>query len=227
MDAPVQKFLADKFVSVWIDDKKDDQLAAKLGLSQEGYPNIAVYDGAGDYVGRVIGFPGKDAWFKEVQDKWSVGEKLATAKAAAEKDPSTWGAYATLLTEIPGREKDALAAICRLPEDKRGKEYDAAKASLLASVAWADADGALKATTKSAKNMDDLKAAAPTALPIVDAWLKDHAGKNAKLDPAAFAKKGGLLVLLDRKPEAIELATKILRDWPDSPQAQSILRGMR
>lgn len=227
MDATVQQFLSDNFVPVWIEDKKDDMMAAKLGLSQEGYPNIAMYDGAGEYLGRVIGFGGRDPWFKDVQETWKVSGTLATAKASAEKDPTAWAGYSTLVAGIAGREGDALTALDRVPEAKRDAAFASARASLVAKAAWVDAEKALRATTKDAKGVEDMKAAAPKGLAIVEAWLKEHAGKNAKLDPAPLAKKGALLLLLDRKAEAIEIATKILHDWPESPQAQSILRGMR
>ena len=223
----MQTFLSDKFVPVWIDDKKTDKLATKLGISEEGYPNVAVYDGAGEYLGRVIGFGGLEPWFKEVKETWKASDQLATAKAAAEKDPSAWAGYSTIVAGIAGREEDALAALDRVPEAKRAKTFAADRSSLEATLAWVDAEKALRATTKDAKGLDDMKSAAPKGLAIIDAWLKEHAGHNAKLDAASLAKKGGLLVLLDRKPEAIEIATKILHDWPDSPQAQAILRGLR
>ncbi len=201
--------------------------AAKLGLSQEGYPNIAVYDAESEYLGRVIGFGGRDPWFKQVKDTWQVGEKLAGAKADAAKDPAAWAAFAALVAEIPGREKDALAAIEKIPEASRGKDYAATRAGLAARFAWTDVEKALRASAKDAKSPDDLKKAAPKGLELIDGWLKDHGGANAKSDPAAWARKGGLLVLLERKSEAIEIATKILHDWPESPQAQALLRGLR
>lgn len=223
----MQKFLAEKFVAVWIDDKKTDQFAAKLGLSQEGYPNIAMYDAGGDYLGRVIGFGGRDPWWKDVEGTWKTGEALTEARAAAEKDPALWVDYATKLAAINGREKDAMAALERVPQDKRGKDYEAARDAFGAKAAWLEAEKALRATTKDAKNVDDMKAAAPKGLALVDGWIKEHGGKNAKVDPVALAKKGGLLVLLARTSEAIEIAVRILHDWPDSPQATAILRGLR
>jgi hypothetical protein len=72
-----------------------------------------------------------------------------------------------------------------------------------------------------------MKAAAPKGLAIIDAWMKDHAGKNAKIDPGALAKKGAILTMLARTSEAIEIAVRILHEWTDSPQAAAILRGMR
>lgn len=227
MDAEIQRYLTEKFVPVWIEDKKDDLFAAKLGLSQEGYPNIAVYDADSEYLGRVIGFGGRDPWFKQVQDAWSVSAKLAGAKDAAAKDPTAWAAFATLVAEIPGREKDAVAALEKIPEASRTKEFEATRAGFVAKLAWIEVDKAIRASTKDAKTPDDAKKAAPKSLELIDGWLKDHGGKNAKADPVAWARKGALLVLLDRKPEAIEVAAKLLHDWPDSPQVQALLRGLR
>ncbi len=201
--------------------------AAKLGLAQVGYPNIAVYDGEGEYLGRVIGFGGRDSWFKNVQETWGESEKLSTLKAAAEKDPARWCAYATEVGTIAGREKDAMAALDRIPEDRRDADYKAVHASLAASVAWTESEKAVGALTKTVKTQDDFKAAAPKILAIVESWLQEFQGASAKLDPLVLAKKGQCLVILERKPEAIEVAQKILHDWPDSPQAQNILRSLR
>jgi len=223
----VQKFLGDRFVPVWIEDKKDDMFAAKLGLSQEGYPNIAIYDADAEYLGRVIGFGGKDPWFKQVKDVWQVGEKVTAAKADAAKDPAAWAAFASLIAEIPGREKDALAALEKIPEASRPKDYDTTHAGFAARGAWTDVEKALRASTKDAKSPDDVKKVAPKSIEAIDGWLKDHGGASAKADPVAWARKGALLVLLERKPEAIEVAGKILHDWPESPQAQALLRGLR
>ena len=217
----------DRFVAVRIEDKKDDMFAAKLGLSQEGYPNIAVYDAESEYLGRVIGFGGKEPWFKQVGDTVAVSEKLAAAKASAAKDPAAWSAFAALVGEIPGREQDALASLDKVPEASRGKDFEASRAAVVAKVAWLDVEKEIRASTKDAKTPDAFKVAAPKNLERIDAFLKDHAGKNAKLDPVAWARKGSLLVLLDRKADAIEVATKLLKEWPDSPQAQALLRGMR
>jgi hypothetical protein len=175
----------------------------------------------------VIGFGGKDPWFKQVKDTWQVGEKLAAAKADAVKSPALWAAYATLVAEIPGREKDALAAIDRVPEADRTKDFAAGRAGLVSKIAWADTEKALRANTKDAKTPDAFKAAAPKGLEIVEAWIKEHGGANPKADAVAWARKGGFLVLLERKAEAAEVAVKILHDWPDSPQTQALLRGLR
>lgn len=226
-NADVQRFVGERFVAVQIDDKKDDLFAAKLGLSQEGYPNIAMYDVGGEYLGRVIGFGGRDSWFKQVGDVWKVGEKLAGAKADAEKDPAAWAAYAALVAEIAGREKDALAALEKIPEASRATDYAATHAGIAAKSAWAEVEKGIRASTKDAKTPDDMKKVAPTNLERIEGWLKEHGGANAKTDPAAWARKGSLLVLLERKPEAVEVAMKILKEWPDSPQAQALLRGLR
>lgn len=227
MDAEIQKFVGDRFVPVWIEDKKDDPLAVKLGLSQEGYPNIAVYDVGNEYLGRVIGFGGKEPWFKSVKETWQVGEKLSGAKAAATKDPALWGAFATLVSDIPGREKDALAAIDRVPEADRAKDFAASRAALASKSAWTDTEKALRANTKDVKTPEAAKAAAPKGLELIEAWIKDFGGTNPKADPVAWARKGSLLVLLEHKAEAAEVAAKILHDWPDSPQTQALLRGLR
>jgi len=223
----VKKFLAEHVVPVWIDDKKDDPLAAKLGLSQEGYPNIAVYDGAGEYLGRVIGFAGRDPWFKGVEETWAVGAKIAAAKAAATADPVAWSAFAAVVGEIPGREKDARDAMERIPEAKRPPDYAATHASWDARAAWVDVEKSLRKAMQTVKSPDDAKALAPKQLEAVEAWIKDHGGASAKADAVAWSRKGSYLVLLDRKAAAVEVAVKILHDWPESPQAQAILRGLR
>lgn len=223
----MKKFLGERFVPVWIDDKQDDMFAAKLGLSQEGYPNIAVYDGASEYLGRVIGFRDRDAWFKNVQDTWAVSAKIADVKAAAEKDAALWGKVAEVYEGIPGREKDALSAVEKIPEAKRPADYAAAHASLEAKAAWVEVDLAIKATTKDAKKPEDVKAAAPKGLALLEAWIQDHGGKNAKLDPMAWARKGNFMMILDRKGEAMDIVAKIFKEWPDSAPAQNILRSLR
>ena len=221
------KFLNERFVAVRIEDKKDDLFAAKLGLSQEGYPNVAVYDAESEYLGRVIGFGGKEPWFKQVGEAWQVSAKLADAKAAAAKDPATWAAFADLVGEIPGREKDALTALDRIPEASRGKDFGANRAAFASKLAWIDVDRAIRASTKDAKTPDAFKVAAPGNLERVEAFLKEFGGQNPKVDPIAWSRKGSLLMMLDRKADAIEVVTKLLKDWPESPQAQSVLRSMR
>jgi hypothetical protein len=227
VDAEVKKFLAEKFVPVWVDDKQDDKFAAKLGLPNEGYPNVAVYDGAGEYLGRVIGFGGKDPWFANVKEVWKVGEVLGEAREAARKDPAKWALYATAVGEIPGREKDALDALEKVPAAKRGKDFAATKASFAARAAWAATDRDAKAALQGVKSPDDMKKAAPKALALVESWLQEHAGKNPKTDPTALARKGFFLVVLEKKAEAAEIAAKILKDFPDSKEALSILRALR
>jgi hypothetical protein len=227
VDAEVQTFLEKRFVPVWIDDKKDDMFAAKVGLSQEGYPNVAMYDGEGEYLGRVIGFGGRDPWFENVKDTWSVSEALAGAKASASKDPAGWSAVAALLDGIAGREKDALGALEKVPEGKRSAEFSSLRASYAAKAGWADVERSIRKTMSGVKNPEEAKAAAPKVLEQVETWLGAHGGANAKLDPAVWARKGYFLVLADRKPEAAKAALKILSEWPESPQAQAILRAMR
>lgn len=217
----------ERYVAVRIEDKKDDMFAAKLGLSQEGYPNVAVYDAEREYLGRVIGFGGKEPWLKQLGDATAMSGKIADAKAAAAKDPVTWAAFAALVGEIPGREQDALAALDQVPEAGRAADFAAIRGAFAAKLAWIGVEKEIRASTKDAKTPEAVKAAAPGNLERIDAFLKEHGGRNAKLDPAVWSRKGALLMQLDRKAEAIEVATRILKDWPDSPQALGILRGLR
>lgn len=223
----MKKFLADRFVPVWIEDKQDDKFAPKLGLPNEGYPNIAVYDGENEYLGRVVGFGGRDPWFENVKTTWSVSDRIHDAKAKAEKDPAAWAEVATVLDGIPCREEDALAAFEKIPEAKRGTDFGKTKASYAAKASWAGVDRAWAQTRQGFKTPDAAKAALPKALEAVEAWMKDHAGADAKADAAAWARKGAFLVGLDRKAEAVEVALKLLKEWPESPQAQGMLRGLR
>ena len=203
-----------------------------------GYPNIAVYDGAGEYVGRLVGFPGKDNWLKNVLDSSSVTERLAAARAKAEAVPTAWESVSALLAEIPDRQRDAVEALDRVPQDKRTADFDARRAALAAEAAWADGERPLAwllqaelAKVKDPKDTEKrtaaFKAVAAKGLENADAWVKAHAGRSAKQDPTALARRGYYLVQLDRKSEAIEVALKLLKEWPDSPQAQGMLRGLR
>jgi hypothetical protein len=221
---------------VWIDDQKEDMFAKKLGITQVGYPNVAVYDAGSEFLGRIIGFPGKDPWFEEVKNTWGVGEKLAAAKAKAEKDPAAWAEVATILSEIDDRLGDALAALEKVPEAKRAKDYKATKALLLAKETWSKVDPLINEMFQAAmkdvgndpaKRSEVMKTVAPKGLEVVESFLKSHQGADPKLDAAAWAKKGFFLVLLEKKAEAAEIVRKILKEWPDSDQARAILGAMR
>jgi hypothetical protein len=226
-DAEVQKYVNDRFVSVWVDDKKDTPFSAKLGLPSEGYPNIAVYDAEGEYVGRVIGFPGRDPWFDSLKATVARGERLETAKEAAAKDAAKWAEVVNALNDIGGREKDALSALEKVPADRRGPTYESTRAVLAAKAAWLDLEKGWKDAVSGAKTPDQVKGAAPKALEALEGWMKSHAGADSKMDATAWSRKGYLLMLQEKKEEAAAVAKKILAEWPDSPQAQAILRALR
>lgn len=228
MDAEVQKYLDDHFVNVWVDDQKEDQMAKKLGLSQEGYPNIAVYAVGNEFLGRVIGFGGKEPWFKEVKQVVAVGEKLTEAKAKAEKDPAENIALAEVLKSIPGRTKDAQAALEQVPvKAKASKAFKAIERSLASRDAWDKVNASFGEALKGVRNVDEARPKATKVLDEIDAFLKEYAGADREVDPKAYAKKGFVLVvILDRPKEAIEIAKKLLDEYPESPQAKRLLRGL-
>jgi hypothetical protein len=224
----VQKFLSEKFVTVWIDDLKDDLMAKRLGLPQEGYPNIAVYDADQDYVGRVIGFGGKDSWFQQVKGVVSVGDRLVEAKKKAEKDPAEWLHVAEAMNAIKGNAKHALEALGKVPpKTKSTKPYKTLEATLQSDVAWSDLDGEMTTAQTDAKTLDAFKPMTGKFVAAIDAFLKAHGGADKAVDAAATARKGRLLVVNGQTKEAADIVRKILEEYPDSDQARSILNAMR
>lgn len=215
-------------MTVRVEDKQDDPLAKKLGIADQGYPNVAVYDAESEYLGRVVGFGGKDPWFQEVKDVVQVGETLAEAKKKAAGDPAKWVDVAEVLKTIPDRAKDALAALEKVPaKAKKSKQYKAAEASIGARVAWSGTESTIDDLMKEVRSREAAQEVAPKAIEALDAFLKAHQGADKETDPAALAKKGFFLMLLDRAKEAVPLAKKILEEYPDSQQAKALLGGLR
>jgi tetratricopeptide (TPR) repeat protein len=227
-DEDVLKYLADRFVAVRIEDKRDDRTADKLGISREGFPNIAIYDADQEYIGRVIGFGGVEPWFKQVKEVVAVGEKLSEAKQKAEEKPEEWIAVAELLMTIPDRADDALAALENVPKQKqKTKEYKAAVKRIGARADWKETEEALDALMQGVRTRDAAIERAPDALEKLDEFLKEHEGADPTLDPAVMAKKGFFLVLLGRLDEAIVIAKQLLEKFPGSDQTATLLRGLR
>lgn len=220
--------MSERFILLRVEDKKDDRMATKLGLSKQGYPNIAVYDANQEFIGRVIGFGGTESWFKQVKDAVAVGEKLATRKEAATKKPEEWISVAELLLTIPDRAKDALASLDNVPKKKRkSKKYKAAVTRIGAHAAWGEVETELAGLMSGVRTREVAKEKAPAAIEKLDAFLKDHEGAAPELDPAALARKGYYLMFLDRAKEAAEIAKRLLTEFATSEETKTLLRGLR
>ncbi len=218
----------DNFVTVRVEDDRDDFMSDRLGIAQVGYPNIAVYDPAAEYVGRVVGFGGTESWFQQVQETMAVSEKLTEAKATAEKDPAAWVAVAEVLVSIPDRAKDAIAALDNVPARKqKSAEFKSAKARIGARAGWGELEKELSGLLQGVRTKEAAAAKAPAGIELVDAFLKEHEGASSEVDPAALAKKGFFLVILDKDEEALAIAKRLLNDYPESDAAKALLRGLR
>lgn len=220
-------YINENFVPVKIEDERDAPMSEKLGISQEGYPNIAVYGVGDEYVGRVIGFGGTDSWFGQLKDVHGVAERLASAKADAEADPSKWLDVAKLLSSIPDRGADALKVLDNVPEAMQKSEaFKTAKARLMAETAWPAAKEKAMALMQGVGSREEAAKRAPEVIGAIDAYLEEHDGTGAEGVAAALATKGFFLFLSDQRAEAIEVAKKLLAEHPDSPQVEQILRSL-
>ena len=203
-------------------------MSEKLGIAQQGYPNVAVYDADHEYIGRVLGFGGTAPWFRDVMDAVEVGETLTAAKAKAEEKPEEWIGVAEVLVGIPDRAEDALAALDNVPKrTQSSKAFKKAKARIEAKAGWGELDKELGTLMRGVRTKEAAAMKAPEALEKLDAFLKDHEGADPDVDPAALSKKGFFHVILDETEAAMKIAKRLLEEFPESDQAKGLLRGMR
>ncbi len=200
MDPAVKEYIAARFVPVWIDDREKERFASTtLKLGEKGYPNIALYDAAGRYCGRVVGFGGLEPWFKGLKDSVDRGGRIADLRAKAAEDPAANADLAPLLGEVPDLEKEALERYAAVPEAARTPAVVAAELKLRGRLAWlhtsrtineefqsllegvdrknqeaflkAQKDAYRKLASKVEKEVDDFIAKFPTADQAADALL--------------------------------------------------------
>ncbi len=236
-DADVQKYVSDNFVPVWIEDAREDPTAKKLGLSQEGYPNVAVYAKGGEFVGRLVGFGGLKAWFGDLKDVTARGDGLAAAEDAAAKDPTRWIEAARLLLDVPEPSaeaeviRDRVEGIATLfdkaPAAARdSKDGKAVQTALDARKAWVEVESQIHELMQGVHTKDVAAEKAPQALEKLDAFLKDHAGDDARSEASVLAKKGFFLLISDKQAEAVEVAKHLLEAFPESEQAKQVVGAL-
>ena len=203
-------------------------MADKLGISKQGFPNVAVYDAESEYLGRVVGFGGIDPWMKQVKEALAMSDKIRDVKAKAEAKPEQWVAVADLLMEIPDRSKDALEALEKVPAKKqKSKVFKAAKAKIEARAAWGDTESEVSGLMKGVRRAEGVKRVGPDAIAVLEKFLKAHKGADDVSTPAALAKKGFFLNFMEKTDEAMAIAKELLNKYPDSKQAKALLRGLR
>jgi hypothetical protein len=235
----IQAYINENYVPVWVDDKRDARFAGSvLGLPDKGYPNAAVYAPGGEYLDRIVGFignPRPDEWFGRVKTAVETGKALADARKAAQSDPARWRDVAAALSEIEGREEDALNAMDKVPAEAKDEAYATALKLCRARAKWVDVkkgiDDAVAANRQSEGTAEEKREALngiyAGAITEVDDFLRDHKGGCARSDARALAQKARFLYQLDRKKEARAVAAILLNEYPDSQETDNLLRGIR
>jgi hypothetical protein len=235
----IQDFIHENFVPVWVDDSKDARFAGTtLGLPDKGYPNVAVYGPGQEYVQRIVGFvgnPAPDTWFGMVKDSVATSKRLAALRADAAKNPSAWLEVAAVLSDIEGREADALAAAEQVPAANRDEAFTAALRMHRARAKWVEVrtgiDDAIAAARASGGDPDAQKRALEGiyagALTELDDFLRDHRAACGRSAPRALALKVRFHMILENRAAALAVAKILLEEYPESPETESMLRGIR
>lgn len=234
MDADVQEFIAERFVPVWVDDREDAKFASgTLKLSDQGYPNVALYDAEGQYFGRLIGFGGLDPWFAGLKEAVDTGSRLKDLRARAAADPAAGGALAKALSGIPDMEEAALAAYAGVPAEKRDAALVRDETALKGRVAWeklsrglnesfnrllegvdrSDREAMREAVGKAFQTM------APRVVEAVDSFLKEFPSVDQVAD--AMLTKASVLLRAEKPRECVAAAKAFLEKFPDHRAAPS------
>lgn len=217
-------FINEHFVPVRIKDRRENLMSQQLGISQEGYPNIAVYGADDGYLGRVIGFGGTESWFAQLQDVQTMGRKLDELRAAAKDDPSKLVELARTLADIPTRAPDAMEVLESAPASlKKSKDFKEARVQIAAAADWVAAERTISEAMEGVRSREAAVGKAPVVLEAVNAYLEAHGDVVAPPVARALATKGFFLFLADRRDEAIEVTKQLLEKHPDSPQVEQIL----
>ena len=226
-DEDVQNYINEHFVPLKIEEVQNDLMAKRLGIAQEGYPNVAIYGAGDEYLGRVIGFGGTDSWFGQLKDRQAVGEQLAELNTAAEKDPKAWLEVAAFVAKIPDRSADALAILDKVPAKlQKSDEYKQVRAGLKADAAWAEAHKGVLELMQGVRSREAAVSKAGDIIEKIDAFLADHGETGAEAVAAALSAKGFFLGLSGQDDKALEVLKTLFQEFPDSPQVKGLVNAL-